>query len=46
MMKSSTSSLNKLIQLQSSVKNASVKSFSAHNSKIHSVGKDLFSENV
>jgi WD40 repeat protein len=36
-MKYSSTSLNKLVQLQQSVKNASVKSFSAHNSKIHSV---------
>ena len=36
-MKYSASSLNKLVKLQESVKNASVKTFSAHNSKIHSV---------
>ena len=36
-MKYSYSSLNKLTQLQNSCKNATVKSFSAHNSKIHSV---------
>ena len=36
-MKYSSASLNKLVQLLQSVKNASVKSFSAHNSKIHSV---------
>ena len=36
-MKPLTPSYLKLFQLQQSVKNASVKSFSAHNSKIHSV---------
>lgn len=37
-MKTFGSSYIKLTQLQSSLKNASVKSFSGHNSKIHSVG--------
>lgn len=37
-MKASISSVSKLIQLQQSFKNTTVKTFSAHNSKIHSVG--------
>jgi THO complex subunit 3 len=36
-MKYSSSNLNKLVQLQQSCKNTTVKAFSAHNSKIHSV---------
>ena len=36
-MKASTQSYMKLSQLQQSVRSASVKSFSAHSSKIHSV---------
>lgn len=36
-MKYSLSSLNKLVKFQEAAKNASVKTFSAHNSKIHSV---------
>ena len=36
-MKYSSSNMNKLVQLQQSCKNTTVKSFSAHNSKIHSV---------
>lgn len=37
-MKASVSSVNKLIQLQQTFKTTTVKSFSAHSSKIHSVG--------
>jgi hypothetical protein len=37
-MKYTTTSIKKLVDLQHSIKNPTVKSFSAHNSKIHSVG--------
>jgi THO complex subunit 3 len=37
-MKYTTASIKKLFDLQQSIKSPTVKSFSAHNSKIHSVG--------
>ena len=37
-MKYSTQSIKKLVELQHSIRNPTVKAFSAHSSKIHSVG--------